>query len=159
LSASLNSDLSLALYHLNNGDYVTAESEFRSVNTLQAQLNALDKKYGWHTFDGSGLILLGLADSLAGQDRHKEAAPLYEEALSQSFKVWSEDDFMIGDLLERSGAYLRKTGRVSEAVELENRALKVLDRTMELYRNKGAAPELAKVKARSDAIRNAQSAN
>ncbi len=66
--------------------------------------------------------LNNLALLYAAQGRYAEAEPLYKRALAISEKALGPDHPNVATSLENYAAVLRKTGRTSEAANIEARA-------------------------------------
>jgi hypothetical protein len=87
IEAQIGSEISTGLDSLQQSLFVEPETRFRLALSLNEDLGARLARHGWHTDQASSEILIGLADSLAGQRRYREAAEELEHSATFERKM------------------------------------------------------------------------
>lgn len=82
--------------------FAEAENRYRSALRLQDELGSILARHGWHAYGPSSEMLVGLADSLAGQRRYPEAAKVLEDGAALERE--RGDSARAKELLARSDA-------------------------------------------------------
>jgi hypothetical protein len=81
LEQQIGNEISAGSDDLQQSRFAEAEMRYRSAFRLNNELRSILARHGWHTSWSSwpsSEILVGLADSLAGQRRYSEAAKVLE---------------------------------------------------------------------------------
>lgn len=157
LERQIHDQCTLAETAFRERDFVEAEARYRSVSKLYDRLEAKTAANGWiswaSNYPPARDADLAIADAVARQGRHPEADELYRQGLTAREQRLGPDDSEMVEVLDRYAMFLRTTGRVPEAKELERRAVRILEHVIKTERKDEQSKYWDEVETQARAIR------
>lgn len=124
LGSRVSTELSAGADHLQHARYVEAENSYRSALWLNELLEKISARHGWLNYHSSADIMIGLADSLAGQNRSDEAEAVYREIQRRI----GPDEAALADISEQNADLARRMGDSETACRRLVRAKAIRDK-------------------------------